>query len=130
MADEDAGPTKAWIVTNRKDPEVKPFFDHAYGKRPREELYDVIGYHEAEPALDALFEEHFERGLEMNPIRATFIGDNRYNDRLANTNSPEYRAAAKAMTAFAADAAMTHSTAVPVRMVLMLQLFSWKLSWI
>jgi len=42
LADEDAGPTKAWIVTNRKDPKVKPFFDNAYGKRPREELYDMI----------------------------------------------------------------------------------------
>ena len=41
IADEDAGPTKAWIVTNRKDPNVKFFFDHAYGKRPREELYDL-----------------------------------------------------------------------------------------
>ena len=40
LADEDAGPTKAWIVTNRKDPKVKPFFEHAYGKRPREELYE------------------------------------------------------------------------------------------
>lgn len=48
-------------------------------------------------ALDALFEEHFERGLEMNPLRATFIGDNRYNDRLANSLSPEYRAADEAM---------------------------------
>ena len=41
LADEDAGPTKAWIVSNRKDPKVKPFFDNAYGKRPREELYDM-----------------------------------------------------------------------------------------
>ena len=41
LADEDAGPTKAWIVTNRKDPKVKPFFEHAYGKRSREELYDM-----------------------------------------------------------------------------------------
>lgn len=41
LPDEDAGPTKAWIVTNRKDPKVKPFFDHAYGKRPREELFDL-----------------------------------------------------------------------------------------
>lgn len=47
--------------------------------------------------LDALFDEYFERNLEMNPISATFIGDYRYNDRLANTNSPEYRAAATAM---------------------------------
>ncbi|MGB5257573.1 MAG: DUF885 domain-containing protein [Woeseiaceae bacterium] len=47
--------------------------------------------------LAALFEEHFERNLQMNPLRATFIGDYRYNDRLANTNSPEYRAAETAM---------------------------------
>lgn len=41
LPDEDAGPTKAWIVFNRTDPEVKPYFDHAYGKRPREELFDL-----------------------------------------------------------------------------------------
>jgi uncharacterized protein (DUF885 family) len=33
----------------------------------------------------------------MNPLSATFIGDYRYNDRMANSNSPEYRAAAQAM---------------------------------
>ena len=47
--------------------------------------------------LHALFDEHFERSLEMNPLRATFIGDNRFNDRLANSFSPEYRAADEAM---------------------------------
>ncbi len=47
--------------------------------------------------LNALFDEYFERNLEMNPVSASFIGDYRYNDRMANTNSPEYRAAAKAM---------------------------------
>ena len=52
---------------------------------------------DASAALHALFDEHFERNLEMNPLSATFIGDYRYNDRLANTNSPEYRAAATAM---------------------------------
>ena len=41
LADEDAGPTKAWIVTNRNRPDVKPFFNNAYGKRPKEELYDL-----------------------------------------------------------------------------------------
>ncbi len=38
----------------------------------------------------ALFEEYFEEGLEMLPIMATFIGDNRYNDRLANSIGPEF----------------------------------------
>ena len=41
LPDEDAGPTKAWIVSNRKDPKVKFYYDHAYGKRPREELFDI-----------------------------------------------------------------------------------------
>ena len=52
---------------------------------------------DAGTALHALFDEHFERNLEMNPLSATFIGDNRYNDRMANSNSPEYMAAAEAM---------------------------------
>lgn len=51
----------------------------------------------ASAALHALFEDHFERNLELNPLAATFIGDYRYNDRLENTNSPEYRAASTAM---------------------------------
>ncbi|HEY2252576.1 MAG TPA: sulfatase-like hydrolase/transferase [Planctomycetaceae bacterium] len=41
LPDEDAGPTKAWLVGMRKDPRWKPYFDWAYGKRPREELYDL-----------------------------------------------------------------------------------------
>lgn len=39
--DEDAGPTKAWLVTHRDDPLYKPFYQRAYGKRPRVELYDL-----------------------------------------------------------------------------------------
>ena len=38
--DLDASPTKAWLVEHRNDPEWKPFYDIAFGKRPREELYD------------------------------------------------------------------------------------------
>lgn len=41
MPDEDAGPTKAWLVGMRNDPHWKPHFDWVYGKRPREELYDL-----------------------------------------------------------------------------------------
>ena len=48
-------------------------------------------------ALSLLFDDHFERNLELNPLNATFIGDYRYNDRLANSNGPEYRAASEAM---------------------------------
>ncbi len=41
LADEDAGPAKAWLVGRRNDPRWKPLFDLAYAKRPREELYDL-----------------------------------------------------------------------------------------
>jgi uncharacterized protein (DUF885 family) len=52
---------------------------------------------DAGEALHALFDEHFERGLEMNPLSATFIGDNRFNDRLPHFASQAFRDAAEAM---------------------------------
>lgn len=52
---------------------------------------------DATETLHALFDEYFERDLELNPLSATFIGDYRYNDRMANSNSPEYRAESEAM---------------------------------
>jgi N-sulfoglucosamine sulfohydrolase len=39
--DDDAGPTKAWLVGQRNNPEWKAFYEHTYGKRPREELFDL-----------------------------------------------------------------------------------------
>lgn len=47
--------------------------------------------------LSGLFEEFFERELELNPIMATDIGDYRYNDRFANSLGPEYLAASLAV---------------------------------
>jgi N-sulfoglucosamine sulfohydrolase len=41
LPDEDAGPAKAWLVGQRNDPKWKPLYNLAYGKRPREELYDL-----------------------------------------------------------------------------------------
>jgi N-sulfoglucosamine sulfohydrolase len=41
FADMDAGPTKAWLISKREDPEWKSFYDYAFGKRPGEELYDL-----------------------------------------------------------------------------------------
>ncbi len=48
-------------------------------------------------ALHQLFEEYFEDYLELHPTFATFIGDNRYNDRYANDIGPEWLAAAQAL---------------------------------
>ncbi|HEX5788172.1 MAG TPA: DUF885 domain-containing protein [Woeseiaceae bacterium] len=47
--------------------------------------------------LATLFEEHFERELRLDPVQATAIGDFRYNDELAITNSAEHRAAERAL---------------------------------
>lgn len=41
---------------------------------------------------NAIFEAYFEKQLELNPIYASVIGDDRYNDRLAVTIAPEWRA--------------------------------------
>ncbi len=41
LPDEDAGPTKAWLVGQRDNPMWQSVFERAYGKRPREELYDL-----------------------------------------------------------------------------------------
>jgi uncharacterized protein (DUF885 family) len=42
--------------------------------------------------LHTLLDAYFEDNLRLNPLLATYIGDNRYNDRLPNTLGPEYRA--------------------------------------
>jgi uncharacterized protein (DUF885 family) len=47
--------------------------------------------------LNVMFERYFEEYLELNPLTATQIGDNRYNDRLPNYIGPAYRAQAHEM---------------------------------
>jgi hypothetical protein len=37
--DVDAGPTKAWLVGQRHNPQWQSYYQFAFGKRPREELY-------------------------------------------------------------------------------------------
>jgi arylsulfatase A-like enzyme len=39
--DMDSGPTKAWLVEHRNEPQWRPFYDRAFAPRPREELYIV-----------------------------------------------------------------------------------------
>ena len=41
LRDMDASPTKAWLVTHREEHDVEPLYELAFGKRPREELYDL-----------------------------------------------------------------------------------------
>ncbi len=41
LADMDASPTKAWLVAHRDEPQWKWLYEHAFGRRPAEELYDL-----------------------------------------------------------------------------------------
>lgn len=41
FADMDGSPTKAWLVAHRDDPKWQWHYEHAFGKRPGEELYDL-----------------------------------------------------------------------------------------
>lgn len=41
LADMDGGPTKIFLVANRRDTSYGRFFDLAFAKRPAEELFDV-----------------------------------------------------------------------------------------
>jgi uncharacterized protein (DUF885 family) len=49
---------------------------------------------DADSAAHRLFEDYFERQLQLNPLLATFIGDHRYDDKLTNNISPEHIAIA------------------------------------
>lgn len=51
----------------------------------------------ASAALENLVEAFFERVLKHDPLRATFIGDYRYDDRLAIRISPEFLAEGRAL---------------------------------
>ena len=47
----------------------------------------------ASEQLAALVAEYYERNLELNPLSATQVGDDRFDDQLANWYGPEYIAA-------------------------------------
>ncbi|MEJ2522005.1 MAG: DUF885 domain-containing protein [Gammaproteobacteria bacterium] len=51
----------------------------------------------AAEAVDRLAEAFFEDQLALYPLAATFMGDDRYNDRLAISIGPEHRARQKAL---------------------------------
>lgn len=45
----------------------------------------------ANHALASLFHNYFERSLKLHPLDASFVGDKRYNDQLANDQTEAYR---------------------------------------
>jgi arylsulfatase A-like enzyme len=82
LPDEDAGPTKAWLVGVRDTPEWREHFNWVYGKRPKYELYDLKkDPHETTTVADdpayAEVKEALEKEL-MDELEAT--GDPRLID--------------------------------------------------
>jgi len=47
-------------------------------------------------AFNTMLDEYYEESLKLNPINATFAGDNRYNNSFPNTLSEEYATKIKA----------------------------------
>ena len=78
LADEDAGPTKAWLVQARHRPEWAAHFAWVYGRRPRVELYDLG----ADPDETT--------NLAADPDVADLAGDleRRLMEELARTGDP------------------------------------------
>lgn len=76
------------------DRELKPA---AAGTAVPQAAPDAPGAVSDEPAarLNRLAEAYFEEMLKLNPLFATFIGDDRYNDHIANNIGPQHRAAEK-----------------------------------
>ncbi|MCP1728186.1 uncharacterized protein (DUF885 family) [Natronospira proteinivora] len=69
----------------------EPADDQADEQTPNGEPQPQADQAEAGDALHEAFEDYFQTQLERNPLRATFQGDHRFNDRLAITISPEFR---------------------------------------
>ncbi|MBC7991523.1 MAG: DUF885 family protein, partial [Luteimonas sp.] len=48
--------------------------------------------------LNRLYEQYWEETLKLNPVQATFQGDNRYNDQLPDFGSAQFRQQSHAFT--------------------------------
>ena len=59
---------------------------------------DVAAASDNVSQLNALYEDCFDELMELSPIYATFIGDNRYNDSFANSIGPAHIAKTSALT--------------------------------
>jgi arylsulfatase A-like enzyme len=78
LPDEDSGPTKAWLVGVRNDPKWRTHYEWAYGRREREELYDL----KADP--------HQTKNVATDPAYAKVRTDleKRLMDELKRTGDP------------------------------------------
>ncbi len=81
LPDEDAGPTKAWMVAHRDDPQWRTLFEHVYGTRGREQLFDL----KRDP--------HQMKNLAWDPDYAEVLRElrNRLMDELRRTGDPRLK---------------------------------------
>ncbi|MEM7100079.1 MAG: sulfatase-like hydrolase/transferase [Pseudomonadota bacterium] len=70
LRDMDASPTKAWLVTHREDHDVEPLYQLAFGKRPREELYDL----KADPSYMNNVAEHADYQVIRQELETQLLG--------------------------------------------------------
>lgn len=78
LQDMDSSPTKAWLVEHRNEPEWKKYFDYAFAKRPREELYDLT--------KDPQQIKNVAADAEYATVRESM--NQRLMDELKSTNDP------------------------------------------
>ena len=78
LPDEDAGPTKAWMVGVRNDPQWKAHFEWVYGRREGVELYDLNR------------DPHQTKNIAADPASAEVRGrlEKRLLDELKRTGDP------------------------------------------
>ena len=76
--DEDAGPTKAWLIGMRHSPEWAKHYQWVYGKRPKYELYDLRQ------------DPHETKNVADDPAYAAVKADleKRLMDELSRTGDP------------------------------------------
>jgi uncharacterized protein (DUF885 family) len=53
---------------------------------------------QGEQQLELMYSNYWEESLKRNPVQATYVGDDRYNDELPNFFAPKYRADGIAFT--------------------------------
>ena len=53
---------------------------------------------EAAKSLHAVFDDFWEKTMQLNPVYATYVGDNRFNDQFTNDIGPEWRKESEQLT--------------------------------
>lgn len=90
--DMDAGPTKAWLVVHRNDPEWKWHYDYAFAPRPAEELYDLSSDPDQvkNVAADPKYAKQRAELADRLTKRLTEVGDPRVTEKDCRFEKPPF----------------------------------------